>query len=565
MKNSTVFFLFCFLDFFSYQSFSQNVTRGPYLQSPGHNSIIIRWRTDVATDSRVNYGTDPLQQLPLFADVSAVTTEHIVKITGLTPHTKYYYTIGTTGQALMGPEQKMHFTTAYEPTSNPPVRFWAIGDFGHGNYWQQLVRDAYLDFSVSSGERPADFQMWLGDNVYQDGTDAEYSAKVFDSIYGYYNLFKNLPFFPSSGNHDYNSICPWQTPGGIPTLCTKDPLTHTGPYLDLISPPTEGELGGVPSHLKLFYSFDYGDIHFINLNSELGSFTAAWNWTGVLDSSANFTSPMLEWLKQDLATTTKKWKIAFWHQCPYSGQNNFTEAIQIFCIASREHFNPILEQYGVDLVLTGHDHNYQRSYLINGHYKTKNTFDTTTMMINGTSGNDLLGEPYVKMIDGPNAGKGTVYAVVGNSSGSNSYSPFQHQAIYYGQACDTCCGSLIVDVNNNRLDARYLTGYGEILDRFTIIKQTVADISEETGSSFNMQLFPNPNNGKFQLEKPADVKIQISDLNGKVVFENKRFYTSEGVNNMNIDLDNARILNGTYLIKLSSEGNSAFKKFTKMN
>jgi acid phosphatase type 7 len=564
MKNSCFLFLVCAV---CIDISAQNLTRGPYMQSPGTSSIIIRWRTDVPTDSRVNYGTDPLQQMPFFADDATVTTEHIVKLTGLSPKTKYYYTIGSISQSLKGPSQQMHFTTAPDPLINTPVRFWAIGDFGHGNYWQQLVRDAYVDFVAASSERPADFQMWLGDNVYQDGTDYEYSTKVFDSIYGYYHIFQNLPFVSTSGNHDYNSICPWQNSGGAPTLCTKDPNTHTGPYLNLISPPVNGELGGVPSGLKLFYSFDYGDIHFICLNSELGSHTAAYNWTGVLNSDTNFTSPMLEWLKADLAATTKKWKIAYWHQCPYSGQNNFTEAVQIFCIATREHFNPILEKYGVDLVLTGHDHNYQRSYLINGHYGKKITFDSTTMLINGTTGNDLLGEPYVKYTDGPMAGKGTVYAVVGNSSGSNSPSPFEHPAIFYGQACDTCCGSLIVDINNNRLDAHYLTGYGEILDRFTIIKQTVAGVENQQDELLkDITVYPNPSNGmvfiRYTVLKKSTVKIDVLDLNGKTVYSMPPKSRKSDKHLDIIELQKENLPSGTYIIRLDCNGALYYRKAT---
>ncbi|PJF33296.1 MAG: hypothetical protein CUN57_02545, partial [Phototrophicales bacterium] len=134
----------------------------------------------------------------------------------------------------------------------------------------------------------------------------------------------------------------------------------------------------------------YGDIHFISLNSELGSYNASYNWIGIFNNDTAFTSPMLEWLKDDLEATTRKWKIVFWHQCPYSGQDNFTaeNGVQQFSVATRHHFNPIIEKYGVDLVLTGHDHNYQRSYLINGHYFGEDTF-TPAMMINGTSGNDL--------------------------------------------------------------------------------------------------------------------------------------------------------------------------------
>ncbi len=543
---------------------AQNVIRGPYLQSSGPTIIIVCWRTDVPSDSRVYYGSSHGSNT-YYADEDSISTEHRVKISGLSPRTKYYYTIGSSAQVLKGDAQ-MYFTTAPDPANPTPIRFWAIGDFGHGNDRQRWVRDAYLDYTV---DHPADFQIWLGDNVYQDGTDLEYSTKVFDSINGYYHLFKNQPFFPAPGNHDYNSICPWQGP------CNTDPYLHSGPYLDFIEPPTEGELGGVPSHLKLFYSYDYGDAHFISLNSELGSITQAYNWVGLsfppftdANYDTSFTSPMIEWLKNDIASTDKKWIIAYWHQCPYSGQDDFTEAgtFQLFTYAARRHFNPILERYGVDLVLTGHDHNYQRSYLINGLYDFKAAF-TPSMIIDSSSGDDTQGESYVKYTDGPLANKGTVYVVQGNSSGSNGASPFDHPVIYWGQACDTCCGSLIVDIDGDRLDAQYLTGHGEVLDRFTILKRSTTGIDDRKYDLKGATISPNPFYGythvDFSLPQRSIVRIEALDLSGKSVHSFYSGIREPGTFHDVLDFDNAQLPPGTYIVKLQAGGASMYLKAVK--
>lgn len=545
---------------------AQTLVRGPYLQSPGPVSMILRWRTDTPTNSRVTYSTS-FGSTTYTADDTTVTTEHRVKLTGLSPDTKYHYIIGSTGQSLRGPDSLMHFTTAPDPNSDKPIRVWAIGDFGHGNLAEGLVRDSYLE--LAENEKPADIQLWLGDNAYQDGTDTEYQTKVFDSINGYKHVFMNLPFAAAPGNHDWASICDWQAP------CNTDPYLQTGPYLDIIDPPTEGEQGGVPSHLKLFYSFDYGDVHFISLNSELGSvITPAYNWVGVSlppfnDSNydTSFTSPMLEWLKDDISSTDKKWIIAYWHQCPYSGQDDFTEAgtYQLFTYATRRHFNPILERYGVDLVLTGHDHNYQRSYLINGLYDFKDAF-TPNMIIDSSSGNDNNQEAYVKYTDGPLANKGTVYVLQGNSSGGNSYSPIDHPVIYWGQACDTCFGSFIFDIDGDRLDGRYLTAYGEVLDQFTILKQSVTGIEENVSVFEDVELFPNPvSSGKttisFTLPESSRVGFDVLDLTGRTIYTipSKDFAT--GKNRETIDLHKAGLTTGTYLIRLQSDSGSKYLKF----
>ncbi|MCW5906498.1 MAG: metallophosphoesterase [Chitinophagales bacterium] len=544
---------------------AQSVTRGPYLQSQGPNSIIIRWRTDSLTDSRVYYG-DTLGATTFFKDSTTLTTEHRVLLTGLTPLTKYYYSIGSSSQILRGNDSLLYFKTAPDSNSHVPVRFWAIGDFGHGNQAQADVRESYLRYAQKT--KPADLQLWLGDNVYQDGTDAEYQSKVFDTVYGYGNLFPYLPFASTSGNHDYNSICPWQDANGLPVLCNINPNNHTGPYLSLIDPPTQGELGGVASGRKIFYSMDYGDIHFVFLNSELGSYNNAYNWTGVLNNSSSFTSPMLDWLKADLQATTKKWKVVIWHQCPYSAQDNFTEenSVQIFCVATRHHFNPIIEQYGADLVLTGHDHNFQRSYLINGHYGGKSSF-TSSMMINGSSGKEDLGEPYVKYVNGPLAGKGTVYVVAGNSSGSNAYSPFNHPAIYYGQACDTCFGSFVFDVQGDRLDGYYLTSTDSVYDYFTILKQTWSSLGEDNVAARNIHIYPNPTSGNteitYSVTTAGKVSIEVLNIHGQVVSYVSAVNSQPGNYREIIDFSNPCLSSGTYTVRINCGGELIYKRIVK--
>lgn len=543
---------------------AQQVVRGPYLQSQGSNSIVIRWRTDSLTDSRVYYG-DTLGAMSLYTDSLTLTTEHRIKLNGLAPLTKYYYSIGSITQVQRGADSLLFFVTAPDSSSHVPVRFWAIGDAGHGSLDQAAVREAYLRYAQKT--KPADLQLWLGDNAYSDGTDLEFQNKVFDTVYGYGKLMTYLPFASTSGNHDYNSICPWQDPNGIPVLCNQDPNTHTGPYLNIIDPPTQGELGGVASGKKLFYSMDYGDIHFVFLNSELGSYNSSYNWTGVLNTSQSFTSPMLDWLKSDLAATTKKWKVAIWHQTPYSGQDNFTEenSVQIFCTATRHHFNPIIEQYGVDLVLTGHDHNYQRSYLISGHYGGKTSF-TSANMINGSSGNDSLGEAYIKYTSGPLADKGTVYVLEGNSSEANDYSPIDHPAIKYGHVCSTCFGSFIFDVDGDRLDGYYLTSTDSVLDRFTIKKQTWNGIQSVNSTYGDFSISPNPTHNdvflNYTVGEKGVAQIEILDLTGRLCFQSNLGYKEPGVHR---DYIAPPISAGTYILKLFCGGEFLQSKLVKLN
>src|SRR5215213_9128995 len=76
---------------------SASVTRGPYLQIGTPNSTVVRWRTNVATDSRVSFGTTQ-GSLTSVADNATQTTEHEVLVSGLLPATKYFYSVGSTTQ-----------------------------------------------------------------------------------------------------------------------------------------------------------------------------------------------------------------------------------------------------------------------------------------------------------------------------------------------------------------------------------------------------------------------------------------------------------------------------------
>src|SRR2546426_6061218 len=90
------------------------VTRGPYLQIGTPNSIVVRWRTGTATDSRVRYGT-AIGSLSSIKDDLVGTTEHEVGLTGLSPNTRYYYSIGSTTQVLEGDDANHSFITFPPP------------------------------------------------------------------------------------------------------------------------------------------------------------------------------------------------------------------------------------------------------------------------------------------------------------------------------------------------------------------------------------------------------------------------------------------------------------------
>ena len=407
---------------------SASVTRGPYLQIGTPNSTVVRWRTNVANNSRVSIGTTQGSLTTNF-DNATVTTEHEVIVSGLSPATKYFYSVGTTSGALTGNDANHFFITSPTAGTSVPTRIWVLGDSGTADVNAQAVRNAYLNFTPTI---PTNLWLMLGDNAYENGTDSEYQAAVFDM---YPTILRQSVLWPTIGNHDTAQSA--NPPAGLP-------------YFAMFTLPTNAEAGGMASGTEKYYSFDYGNIHFICLDS--------------MTSDRSVNGPMATWLRADLASSTRQWTIAFWHHPPYSkgSHNSDTESN---LVEMRQTFLPILEEAGVDLVLAGHSHSYERSFLIDGHYGVSSTF-TNAMKINGGSGRADETGAYNKAALGPGAHEGAVYLVAG-SSGQISGGTLNHPAMFISL---NNLGSMILDVNGNTLDAKFLRENGAIADFFRIVK-----------------------------------------------------------------------------------------------
>ncbi|MEK6323685.1 MAG: fibronectin type III domain-containing protein [Acidobacteriota bacterium] len=406
------------------------VTRGPYLQTGTPTSVIVRWRTDLATDSRVRYGATQ-GNLNLSADNPTLTTEHEVTVTGLSADTTFYYSVGTATGTLAGGDANHFFASSPATGVQKPTHIWVLGDSGTANANAQAVRDAYLNFT---GATRTNLWLMLGDNAYNNGTDSEYQAAVFNM---YPTVLRNSVLWPTIGNHDTaQSTSP---PPGLP-------------YYQIFTLPTNAEAGGLASGTEDYYSFDHGNIHFICLDS--------------MTSDRAPAGPMMTWLQNDLASTLQPWIIAFWHHPPYSkGSHDSDTEAQL--IEMRQNALPILEAGGVDLVLTGHSHSYERSFLIDGHYGLSSTFNNS-MKKNGGDGRADGNGAYTKASALPAPHEGAVYAVAG-SSGQASGGLLNHPAMFISL---NSLGSMVLDVDGNRLDAKFLNSTGVVADHFTVIKGT---------------------------------------------------------------------------------------------
>ncbi len=402
--------------------------RGPYLQQPSPTAMTLRWQTTEAEIGMVRYGLQP-DQLQWQVQEAQSGEEHEVRLSGLQPNTRYFYAIESRGKPLYAGPDFWFFTP---PGDGKPeaTRFVVLGDPGYPNPRQLVVQDVmqtWLELNPRP-DRPAfDLLLTTGDNAYRSGTNEQFQAGFFEP---YANWLRNVPVWPVYGNHDARR---WA-------------------FYNLFSFPLDGESGGLPSGTESYYSFDHGQVHFVVLDST--------------STSMDEGSAMLRWLEEDLVGSHQPWLIVAFHHPPYTHGSHDSDSRgdsggRMFDV--RENVLPLLEQAGVDLVLSGHSHMYERSHLMGCHYGKSETLQPDMMQQPVVQDESVL---YIKPAAGRVANQGAIYLVLGSSSKLDQ-GPLDHPAMAVSEGE---MGALVVDINGSRLDARFITDRGIIADSFAIVK-----------------------------------------------------------------------------------------------
>lgn len=563
--------------------------KGPYLQIGNSNSIIIRWSSDVPTDSRVSYGTDQ-NNLNFTTINSLTTTDHEVQLIDLIPDTRYFYSISA-GNFLLQGDSSNYFTTSPIVGTEKKVRIWATGDCGSHFVNQFEVRDAYKNYIDTN---ITDIWMLLGDNAYLAGSNDEYQANFFN-VYNE-KMLKQTVLWPAPGNHEYANSAILQN-------------SHNIPYYSLFTIPTQGEAGGVASGTEAYYSYDYANIHLISLDS----YGNEENLYRLYDTLG----PQVTWLKQDLETNSQKWTIVYFHHPPYTmGTHNSDTEGELVHI--RQNLVKILERYKVDLVLCGHSHVYERSKLMKGHLGNESSFDSSIHNLSSSSGKYDGSDqscPYVK--NETTFYNGTVYVVSGSAGkvGGTLANSWPHDAMYFSDAIHG--GSMAIEIEANRLNAKWICGDGVIRDEFTIVKDvnqtkylvinkgetvtlksswigvynwntgasqreiTVTPLTDTTyfvtdGESclsdvfkvrivdqVSFNVYPNPGSGIINIEFKSpmieNISLEVYDLSGRLIKRLKSDFQNYGFYSYTLDTSAER-LSGMYIFKLRYGENTMCKK-----
>lgn len=189
------------------------------------------------------------------------------------------------------------------PTAEGAVRFAAMGDLGKNSGDQHAVLEQLESVDT-------ELLLITGDVAYDDGTLAQFENYFFTVYRDYLAL---VPVLPATGNHDYG---------------TGD----ASAFLQVFRLPAN----------ERWYSQDFGPVHF-----------------AVLDTEQSL-AEQATWLRADLAASSASWKVVVMHVPPFSsGHHGSDDEVQ-------RHLVPVFEEMGVDLVLAGHDHNYERTESIGG-------------------------------------------------------------------------------------------------------------------------------------------------------------------------------------------------------
>ncbi len=279
------------------------MARQAYLQQVTTDAAQVGWVTTSSVGQHVSF-THPDGTAVM--DAGATVDEAAIRIgderqmwskaSGLEPDTIYCY--GVDGS--MPVTSRAGFRTAPAADSTAPVRFLAFGDSGGGGADQFALLDQM--YTV-----PYDLMIHTGDIAYDNGTIAEFENNVFGV---YAELFRSIPFFPAPGNHEYNSTA------------------NAAPFRSVFSLPNSAG--------NTWYSYDWGQVHFASLDTE-----------------ADY-AEQIAWLDRDLAASTKPWKIVYLHRPPYSSGEHGSDT------GLRTKLAPVLEAHHVQLLLAGHDHDYER-------------------------------------------------------------------------------------------------------------------------------------------------------------------------------------------------------------
>eukprot|EP00043_Microstomoeca_roanoka_P020835 m.254205 g.254205 ORF g.254205 m.254205 type:complete len:458 (-) comp17801_c0_seq1:293-1666(-) len=349
--------------------------------SGNSNGMTISWQTQVKTaTSAVKYGLNATAlSMTAYGNSSSyfVTYDHHVTLYKLQPNTRYFYQVG---DASGGWSQVLSFKSAPLSSPNMPLDFAVWGDLGVVN------GDSTMGF-LESMKDSLDFMWHTGDIGYADDAYIHLPCATkfcYEDIWNQYmNLMQGLasgmPYMTTPGNHE--AEC--HSPACLVDAERRETLRNFTAYNHRFHMPSQ-ESGGV---LNMWYSFNYGPVHFISLDTDT-AFPGAPEEHAYVLPCGGF-GDMLTWLEQDLIQANaerglRPWILVGSHHPMYFG-NSINKPFQ-------DAMEELFFKYGVDVYFAGHKHSYERDYPTYQGIPSPSYYNpnATTYFTAGGAGNDEM-------------------------------------------------------------------------------------------------------------------------------------------------------------------------------
>lgn len=304
-----------------------NFSRAPYLQNVSSNRAELLFTTPLPLSARVEFGTNSPAERSVCTPVG---TNHMAVLTNLDAGVRYTYRVTVFEGTNSGNTLPVSFRTL---PMNGPLTVQVIGDSGGADIWQHAVTDRMT-------EDGADLLLHAGDIIYPSFS---YGLADIRFLSVQRALMRKTPSFFAWGNHDL--------------------LQGTAPFLSTLHSPTNDT--SVLEHFdqrtfpESYYSFDAGDVHFAILFQPFAT-----------QYLMRTNSAQAAWLDANLAATRKPWKVLIAHH-PWetSGAHRFDDWNlngKRDATEYAEAVMPIAQRHGVQVILAGHDHNYERLIPVGG-------------------------------------------------------------------------------------------------------------------------------------------------------------------------------------------------------
>ena len=295
-------------------------------------SRTIMWQSDSSeADAVIEYrleGAEKAQTInatdKAFTDDGSATYIHEATLTGLTPNTKYEYRVG------YGTDRRSDwYRLETAGASVYDVLIYPDSQSGDYSQWEEIVKSSalrnprttlYISMGdlVDNGEHAYQWRTWLN------------SIKP---------LSANVPLATTLGNHEMYTL-DWKM---------REPYA----YLNYFAvPPNGNEIFN-----RRYYSYDFGDVHYVVLDTMLYESNHEDNHD---THHPDLYDVQVQWLRQDLASNTKKWTVVLMHRDPFQYAFNRPGANRD--VGFNEEgvlFMPIFDEFNVDLVLSAHLHSYR--------------------------------------------------------------------------------------------------------------------------------------------------------------------------------------------------------------